>query len=265
MQIAALNVRSEADAIAKRLTSKGYAAYVLSPARARRRSTACASASSSRAAKPRRSRRSWKKKSSSSPGLPASPRVRRPPGAQFPEVRTSRLRLDRARAAARRARLRGRPTTRRAFLLGLTTGVVYFTGTLYWITRVMAVYGGLPAWVAVILNAALVAYLALFPAVFAVVMRPRPCRVRRTRAGGGAARVGGDRARTDAYPDRLSLGAARVQPGGSAADRAAREPVWRLRRVGAGRRASAVAAHWVVAPRRSGSAAAGGSSSPSCS
>ena len=23
------------------------------------------------------------------------------------------------------------------------TGVVYFTGTLYWITRVMAVYGGL--------------------------------------------------------------------------------------------------------------------------
>ena len=32
VQIAALNVRSEADAIAKRLSSKGYAAYVLSPA-----------------------------------------------------------------------------------------------------------------------------------------------------------------------------------------------------------------------------------------
>ena len=32
VQIAALNVRSEADAIAKRLTSKGYAAYVLAPA-----------------------------------------------------------------------------------------------------------------------------------------------------------------------------------------------------------------------------------------
>jgi septal ring-binding cell division protein DamX len=32
VQIAALNVRSEADAIAKRMTSKGYAAYVLSPA-----------------------------------------------------------------------------------------------------------------------------------------------------------------------------------------------------------------------------------------
>ena len=32
VQIAALNVRGEAEAIAKRLTSKGYAAYVLSPA-----------------------------------------------------------------------------------------------------------------------------------------------------------------------------------------------------------------------------------------
>ena len=32
MQVAALNVKSEADAIAKRLSSKGYTAYVLSPA-----------------------------------------------------------------------------------------------------------------------------------------------------------------------------------------------------------------------------------------
>jgi DedD protein len=32
VQIAALNVRSEADAIARRLSSKGYAAYVLTPA-----------------------------------------------------------------------------------------------------------------------------------------------------------------------------------------------------------------------------------------
>ena len=29
------------------------------------------------------------------------------------------------------------------FLLGLVTGMIYFTGTLYWITHVMAVYGGL--------------------------------------------------------------------------------------------------------------------------
>jgi cell division septation protein DedD len=32
VQIAALNVRSEADAIAKRLSAKGYSAYVLAPA-----------------------------------------------------------------------------------------------------------------------------------------------------------------------------------------------------------------------------------------
>jgi apolipoprotein N-acyltransferase len=61
--------------------------------------------------------------------------------------------------------------TRDAFLLGLTTGLVYFAGTLYWITLVMAVYGGLPMWIAAVLNAALIAYLALFPALFAVVMR----------------------------------------------------------------------------------------------
>ncbi len=48
---------------------------------------------------------------------------------------------------------------------------MYFTGTLYWITRVMVVYGGLQAWVAVLVNALLVAYLALFPALFALVVR----------------------------------------------------------------------------------------------
>ena len=48
---------------------------------------------------------------------------------------------------------------------------MYFTGTLYWITHVMVVYGGLQTWVAVPVHAALVAYLALFPALFAVVMR----------------------------------------------------------------------------------------------
>jgi apolipoprotein N-acyltransferase len=63
------------------------------------------------------------------------------------------------------------PTLSRAFLLGLTTGVIYFAGTLYWITGVMATYGGLHTWVAVLLNAALIAYLALYPAIFAVVVR----------------------------------------------------------------------------------------------
>jgi apolipoprotein N-acyltransferase len=59
----------------------------------------------------------------------------------------------------------------RAFALGLVTGVVFFTGTLYWITRVMVMYGGLQAWVAVLVNAALIAYLALFPALFAMAVR----------------------------------------------------------------------------------------------
>ncbi len=60
---------------------------------------------------------------------------------------------------------------RRAFWLGLLTGVVYFTGTLYWITRVMVVYGGLATAIAVPINVALVAYLALFPALFALIVR----------------------------------------------------------------------------------------------
>ena len=58
-----------------------------------------------------------------------------------------------------------------AFTLGLTAGVVYFTGTLYWIARVMVIYGDLQWWVAALINAALIVYLALFPALFAVVMR----------------------------------------------------------------------------------------------
>jgi apolipoprotein N-acyltransferase len=62
-------------------------------------------------------------------------------------------------------------TLRRAFLLGLTTGIIYFTGTLYWITGVMALYGGLQTWVAVLINAGLIAYLALFPALFALITR----------------------------------------------------------------------------------------------
>jgi apolipoprotein N-acyltransferase len=59
----------------------------------------------------------------------------------------------------------------RAFGLGLTTGIVYFTATLYWITLVVRMYGDLPIVVAMLVNALLVAYLALFPALFAVIMR----------------------------------------------------------------------------------------------
>ena len=62
-------------------------------------------------------------------------------------------------------------TLRRAFTLGLVTGAVYFTGTLYWITGVMARYGDMALWVAVLINAALVAYQALYVAIFALIVR----------------------------------------------------------------------------------------------
>ena len=62
-------------------------------------------------------------------------------------------------------------TPRRAFALGLLAGAVYFTGTLYWITRVMVRYGDLQTWVAMLVNGALIAYLAFFPALFAFVVR----------------------------------------------------------------------------------------------
>jgi apolipoprotein N-acyltransferase len=48
---------------------------------------------------------------------------------------------------------------------------VYFAGTLYWITHVMVTFGGLQVWVAILVNLALVAYLALFPAFFAIVLQ----------------------------------------------------------------------------------------------
>jgi apolipoprotein N-acyltransferase len=75
-------------------------------------------------------------------------------------------------------------TSRRAFFLGLAAGFVYFAGTLYWITRVMTVYGGLPMWVAVLVNLALISVQALYPAIFAVVVR------RLTRAFGSTGLAG---------------------------------------------------------------------------
>jgi apolipoprotein N-acyltransferase len=59
----------------------------------------------------------------------------------------------------------------RAFFLGLATGLLYFAGTVYWITQVISRYGGIASWAGVLINLALIAYLALFPALFAVVMR----------------------------------------------------------------------------------------------
>jgi apolipoprotein N-acyltransferase len=59
---------------------------------------------------------------------------------------------------------------RRAFFLGLATGAVGFAGTLYWLVETMTTFGGLATPVAVLAAALLVAYLALFPAAFAVLV-----------------------------------------------------------------------------------------------
>lgn len=59
---------------------------------------------------------------------------------------------------------------RRAFLLGLAAGALYFSGTLYWLVETMTTFGGLATPVALFAAALLVAYLALFPAVFAVAL-----------------------------------------------------------------------------------------------
>ena len=58
----------------------------------------------------------------------------------------------------------------RAFLLGLVTGLVYFAGTVYWTSGVMARYGGLSTPLSIAIAGLLVAYLALFPALFALAL-----------------------------------------------------------------------------------------------
>ena len=59
---------------------------------------------------------------------------------------------------------------RRAFRLGLLSGAIYFAGTLYWLVETMTTFGGLATPVAVFAAFMLVAYLALFPAAFAVTV-----------------------------------------------------------------------------------------------
>jgi apolipoprotein N-acyltransferase len=59
---------------------------------------------------------------------------------------------------------------RRALLLGLLTGAVYFSGTLYWLVETMTTFGGLSTPLATLAALLLVAYLSLFPGMFAVVV-----------------------------------------------------------------------------------------------
>jgi apolipoprotein N-acyltransferase len=61
------------------------------------------------------------------------------------------------------------PALRRALALGFVTGAVFFTGTLYWLVQVMITFGGLHAAAATAVAALLIAYLSLYPALFALV------------------------------------------------------------------------------------------------
>jgi apolipoprotein N-acyltransferase len=64
----------------------------------------------------------------------------------------------------RNAAVRG-AAPRRAFLLGLTAGTVYFVGTVYWTSTVVQQFGGLPMPVAIFAMLLLSLYLGLFPAI----------------------------------------------------------------------------------------------------
>jgi apolipoprotein N-acyltransferase len=63
-----------------------------------------------------------------------------------------------------------RQGARRVFLLGLLSGGVYFAATLYWLVETMTTFGGLATAAAVFAAGVLVAYLALFPAAFAIIL-----------------------------------------------------------------------------------------------
>lgn len=58
---------------------------------------------------------------------------------------------------------RTRSPLRQAFLTGVVAGLGYFAGTVYWVTDVMAFYGGLSTPVAIAVAALLIAYLAIYP------------------------------------------------------------------------------------------------------
>jgi apolipoprotein N-acyltransferase len=62
------------------------------------------------------------------------------------------------------------PTLGRPFRMGLLAGFLYFGGALYWVVNVMTTYGGLATPVAALVGVLLVSYLALYPAVFAMLV-----------------------------------------------------------------------------------------------
>ncbi len=72
--------------------------------------------------------------------------------------------------AVARTALRPAPRGARPFLLGLVTGVVAFAGTISWTSDVLAIFGGLNAVLAWALAGLLIAYLAVYPALFSLAL-----------------------------------------------------------------------------------------------
>jgi apolipoprotein N-acyltransferase len=68
----------------------------------------------------------------------------------------------------RPGRVPGQPP-HRAFTMGLIAGTVYFVGTVYWTSDVLAEFGGIATPVAIFGMVLLALYLALFPAVTALI------------------------------------------------------------------------------------------------
>lgn len=64
--------------------------------------------------------------------------------------------------------LRGK-SIRSSFSLGLITGFISFTGTIYWVYHSMYYYGNVPLLLSILLLILLSLYLGLYPAVFAVL------------------------------------------------------------------------------------------------
>jgi apolipoprotein N-acyltransferase len=58
----------------------------------------------------------------------------------------------------------------RAFTLGLISGIAYFVGTTYWTGEVLQQFGGVPVALALLAMVLLALYLALFPALTALIM-----------------------------------------------------------------------------------------------
>ncbi|RNC68922.1 MAG: apolipoprotein N-acyltransferase [Desulfuromonadales bacterium] len=65
----------------------------------------------------------------------------------------------------------GKRDPKRAFRLGFSTGIVAYAGILYWINIVVTTYGKLPWIVSLCVFSFLVAYLALYPALVAYLVR----------------------------------------------------------------------------------------------